>query len=229
MGGSGGSRPEGSGARRGPGSGRGGAGAALLVLTVVLAACGPKPAAYDSSPVDTSSAPEQTSLDHPLAFELRAGGHEFTVTPRATYVLRGVVLHRERYSYGWTASVAPCDVAMAWGELLKDGLFKKLRWSQSNRWYWWEYGPDWTLGNGFVVAHSSNTHIVPATPNVRRAVLSLRKGEAAELSGELVNLDCTESGWEAHWHTSLSRTDEGDGSCEILFLRRLRARGKVYE
>lgn len=205
------------------------AGLAGLLLALCLLACGPSPTGYDSTPVDVLSAPEQAPLDHPLEFTLRAGGHDFTVTPRASYVIRGVVLHRERYRFGWTADLAPCDVAMAWGDLVKDRLYKKLHWSQSNRWYWWAYGPEWTRGDAFIVAHSSNTHVVPATSNVRRAALSLRRGDAAELSGELVNLDCAEGGWEAHWHSSLSRTDQGDGSCEVLFLRRVRVRGKVFE
>lgn len=219
------------GKRRGGGAPAGGRPVALagLLLALFLLACGPKPTGYDSAPVDTASPPEQTLIAHPLAFTLQAGGHAFTVTPRASYVLKGVVLHRERYRFGWTADLAPCDVAVAWGDLLKDGLYKKLHWSQSNRWYWWAYGPEWTRGDAFVVAHSSNTHLIPATPNVRRAALSLRRGEAAEISGDLVDLDCDEDGWEAHWHTSLSRTDEGDGSCEVLFARRIKARGKVFE
>jgi hypothetical protein len=201
----------------------------MVVLLLLAAACGPAATGIDPTPIDPSLLPEQTSIEKPTAFHLNKGGYDWTVTPRAAYIVSGVVLSRENYSYGWNADLSPCDVALAWGALCKDRLYKKVRWSQSGRWYWWEIKDDFGRDNAFIVRHSSNNHIVPATRNLARAARSLRRGDLAELSGVLVDLDGRKGELEAHWHTSLSRSDEGDGSCEVLYLTRLKTKGKVYE
>ena len=203
--------------------------AALGGALLLAMACGPKATGDDPTPIDLSLLPEQTAIEKPVAFHLEKGGYDWTVTPRAAYIVSGVVLSRENYSYGWNASLSPCDVALAWGALCKNGLYKKVHWSQSGRWYWWEYGADFARDNAFIVRHSSNNHIIPSSSNLARAARSLHRGDLAELSGMLVDLDGRKGGLDAHWHTSLSRTDEGDGSCEVLYLTRLKTRGKVYE
>jgi hypothetical protein len=117
---------------------------------------------------------------------------------------------------------------MAWGDLARDGLYKRLSWSQNNRWYWWKSGSDFGHDDTFVVRWSSNTHIIPATRNLERAAMSLKRGRAAELSGDLVRVDAKKGERTYWWVSSMSRTDGGDGSCEVLYLRELKAGGKVF-
>ncbi|OYV99730.1 MAG: hypothetical protein B7X11_05105 [Acidobacteria bacterium 37-65-4] len=205
------------------------AAAACLLLAGLLLACKATPTSWDSSPIDTSADPEQTPVEHPIGMAMRRDGYDVVLTPRADYVLRGVVLDRSSYYSGWNAALAPCDVAMAWGKLLEDGLYRKISWSQSGRWYWWTYGPGTGLDNAFIARYSSNTHVIPADTNLERAVKHLGKGDVAELSGELVDVGVRRGGYSGWWHTSLSRSDTGDGSCEVLYLRRLKEAGRVYE
>ena len=93
--------------------------------------------------------------------------------------------------------------------------------------------PRWTGAPPFppatVVRSSSNTHIVPANGVVARAARRLAPGDVAELAGELVRIEGRNGGETVTWRSSLSREDTGDGSCELLYLRRLRVAGKVYE
>jgi hypothetical protein len=51
----------------------------------------------------------------------------------------------------------------------------------------------------------------------------------AELSGELIRIEGHQGGEIVTWRSSLSREDSGDGSCELLYLRRLRVNGKVFD
>ena len=162
-------------------------------------------------------------------FHLSDGGWEFTVTPLARYVLRGVVVSRENYGWGWSGGLAPCDVAMAWGELAEGGAWRKLDWSQDGRWFFWRWTGAQPFPTATVVRSASNTHVVPANPNLKRAARSLGKGDVAELSGELIRIEGRRGGELVTWRSSLSREDTGDGSCELLYLRRLRVNGKVYE
>lgn len=200
-----------------------------LTLAAALCACGPRATGFDASPVDVEGPPRQGAIEARRRWTMKTGGFDVVVTAKASYVLGGLVLGRENYHGGWNAALSPCDVAMAWGDLVKDGLYRQLHWSQSGRWYWWEYGEGWAHDNVFVVRNSSNTHIIPADANLARAAKSLHRGDIAEISGQLVDIDGSRGEGEVHWHSSMSRTDEGDGSCEVLYLTRVRVKGKAYD
>jgi len=202
---------------------------AAAVLLIGAAGCRPHPVSEDAGPIDVSQAPEQTALDGTDPIRLAAVGYNFVITPLAHYVLRGVVVSRESYHAGWNASLSPCDVALVWGELAAADAWRRLEWSQSGRWYFWRWHGHRPFSNGEVVRNSSNTHVVPASPDLESAARSLAPGDIAELAGELVRIDGRRGQESVWWKSSLSRTDTGDGSCELLYLRRLRVSGKVYE
>jgi hypothetical protein len=199
------------------------------VLLVFAAGCGPRPTGEDTSPIDVSLPPEQTAIPGPDPIRLEAGGYEFTITPLAHYVLRGVVVSRESYHTGWNASLSLCDVAVVWGELAVGDGWRKLAWSQSGRWYYWRWHGEQPFTNAVVATNSSNTHVIPASPNLAAAAKSLAPGDIAELAGDLVRIDGRRGQEKVWWASSLSRSDTGDGSCELLYLRRLRVNGKVYK
>jgi len=202
---------------------------AAVALLLVSVGCGPRPTAENASPIDVSQPPEQTAVDNADPIRLEADGYKFVITPLAHYVLRGVVVSSESYRTGWNSNLSPCDVAVAWGELAADDAWQKLAWSQSGRWYYWRWHGQQPFTNEEVVRSSSNTHVVPASSDLASAARSLTPGDIAELGGELVRIDGRKGQGKVWWKSSLSRTDTGDGSCELLYLRRLRVNGKVYE
>ncbi len=201
----------------------------IAVLLLAAVACGGRATGVDTSPIDASAAPEQGAIESPEPITAHASGWEFVISPKARYVLRGVVVSRERYSSGWNGSLSPCDLAMVWRELAAGENWRRLDWSQDYRWYRWRWDLRAPFANDVIVRSSSNTHIVPATPNVGRAACSLSVGDIAELSGDLVRIDGKRGSERVWWISSLSREDTGDGSCELLYLRRLRVNGKIYE
>jgi hypothetical protein len=199
------------------------------LLVVAASSCGPRPSAEDPTPIDVSLAPEQTMLTGEEPIRITDGRWEFTLSPLASYVLRGVVVSRENYRFEWDSGLSPCDVAMVWGELAAGDAWRRFDWSQSGRWYFWRWSGQPPFSNSTVVRNSSNTHIVPADSNLARAARSLDEGDVAELTGELVAIEARKGGQSVRWRSSLSREDTGDSSCEILYLRRLRVAGKVFE
>jgi hypothetical protein len=204
---------------------------ACVAVALLLASvgCGPRPTSEDASPIDVSQPPEQTAVDNAEPIRLEAGGFEFVITPLARYVLRGIVVSRESYRVGWNAELSPCDVSVVWGELAAGDAWRTLAWSQGGRWYFWKWHGEQPFANELIVRNSSNTHVVPASPNLASAARTLTAGDIAELAGELVRIDGRKGQEKVWWKSSLSRTDTGDGSCELLYLRRLRVNGKVYE
>lgn len=203
--------------------------APALLLLVLLAACGAKVTTYDDKPIGILKDPVQEAVDNPMGIQIEKGGWKFTLTPKAEYTLRGILLHRESYHTRWNSKLSPCDVAIAWGPLAMNGLWKEVHWSQSGRWYWWRYGSDFNYDNAFIARYSSNNHIIPATDNVKRALSQLKKGRKVELKGLLVYVEGKKGERKVWWHSSLSRTDRGNGSCEVLYLHRIKVNGAIYE
>ncbi len=200
-----------------------------VAFLAILVACGRPISKIALRTVDAAQDPVQEALVKPSSFHIRAGGVDWTVTRKAAYRVSGIVLGHKRYRYGWSADLAPWDVALAWGDLVRSGLYRKVSWSQSDRWYWWRYDAGFPQGNGYIVAHSSNNHIIPATRNLGRALALLDRGDAVRLEGFLVFVDGRKGERALHWHSSLSRTDQGDGSCEVIYLRKLTVGESLYE
>ena len=57
--------------------------------------------------------------------------------------------------------------------------------------------------------------MIPANEAVAKRLLAVRTGQIIHLRGRLVRVD-GKDGW--HWVSSLSRTDTGDGSCEVVWV-----------
>ncbi|MEW6757375.1 MAG: hypothetical protein AB1347_04070 [Acidobacteriota bacterium] len=201
----------------------------FAMAVLLLEGCRPKVTRFTFEPLDVGSDPVQAACDDAAAWTLRAGGFTVTVTPKADYTVRGIVLSTRRYRHDRNAVLSPCDVALAWGKMADGDVLNEVSWDQSGRWYWWSYDSDFPFDNATIARYSANTHVIPSTPNVRRAVLGLDAGDRVSLSGQLVFVDATDGSSTWWWHSSLSREDTGEGSCEVLFLRSLEVDGRVYE
>ena len=63
----------------------------------------------------------------------------------------------------------------------------------------------------------------------KRAVLTVKEGDRIRLLGFLVNVDgVEESGRKVWWRTSLSRSDEGNHSCEVFWVTEVQEGNKIY-
>lgn len=202
-----------------------------VAMLAVLCGCSPRPVPTrtDPAPIDVLSDPGQQPPAAAALPPIAAGGYDFAITPRADYIIGGIVVGRANYSGSWNSLLSPCDVAIAWGKLVQTGLHRRLRWSQRGRWYFWQYGGDFPFDNAFIARYSSNNHMIPATDNVRAAALALAAGDTVELFGQLVDVDGRSGDGAVWWRTSTSRDDTGDGSCEVLYVRRIKRRAVVYE
>lgn len=202
----------------------------LLALLALAAACAPPPLYEDPAPIETTTDPQQEDVTgQAKPFALDAGGWTFRLTPLAHYVLRGVVLGREDYGDDTPSLLSPCDVAVAWGPMARKENYGQYEWSQSGRWYWWQYGPGVKSDDSFVARYTSNTHVIPANDFLARAVAHVRRGNLIEMEGSLVKVVGRRGSQSFDWVSSLSRQDREGGSCELLWLERLKVGSKVYK
>jgi hypothetical protein len=176
--------------------------------------------------VDPRIEPKQTEVSPGDFQELARSIYDTAVfEPKARYRIAARVLSRERYYLGWSADLAPVDLALGWGELSDPAIDDIVDWYQGARWYFWKWDEQSTLDNGDISRQSANVHIVPATQNLRRALLAIKEDDIIQLSGFLVNIEGPEG---QRWKSSLTRTDSGGGSCELLYATELIRRERVY-
>lgn len=178
--------------------------------------------ASDAAAIDWRREPIQTPTER-TPFEVPTRSGPALLTPRAAYEIAAVVAGSERYRFDEPALVSPLDLVLTWGELPTASYRPKLAYSQQWRFYFWRT-EDRSLDAGYVIRHSANTHMIPATPNVERALLALDVGDEVRLRGLLVDVAAP----GLRWPTSLVRGDHGDGGCEILYVESVRIGEREY-
>ncbi|NTU47881.1 MAG: hypothetical protein HGA84_02620 [Syntrophobacteraceae bacterium] len=141
------------------------------------------------------------------------------IFPLADFQLTARVLSRERYRFDAQSDLSPVDLALGWGLMSDQQMIDKLDIAQSSRFY--VVAPrqcsmviPWPL----VMRSSANMHMIPADDDVKERLLNLRPGSIIHLKGHLVGV---QMGGRWVWVSSLSRTDTGDGACEILWVKQL--------
>jgi hypothetical protein len=154
--------------------------------------------------------PEQTMIP-----EQRLQIGRWTLTMRATYQLTARVLAREPYHFDAMSDLVPEDLALGWGPMSDNSVLRTIDISQSNRFYYWRASSATRLARETIISHSANTHVIPQTPAIARALARLRPGEVVTLSGDLVDAVRDDG---RSLKTSLVRTDTGAGACEVMLV-----------
>lgn len=201
--------------------------AGAVVLFAFRHALGLRLLAHRAAPrPDVTGDPIQTDSDR-APFEFAAGSRRFRIVPRYRWDESARVVSEEPYRWGEAGALIPEDLALAWGPLLRPPFAGRVSYSQGSRFFFWRYS-EGSLDRGTIVSHAANTHVIPATLRLRRAVACIGEGDDVRLEGWLVDVDgLTDSAF--HWGTSTSRTDEGPNSCETVYLERLTVNERVYE
>jgi len=206
----------------------------LFILTTLFlwlfAGCDrPEVTGVEFEKIDTSQDPVQTPYksDDPITRNMKNG--RFIITPVAEYKISGVVVDKETYSSDWDGEISPMDLTIVWGKLAEPEYGRYVSFSHGNRWYFYQYKPGSPLDQPYIISHSSNNHIIPASENILRAIKTVKRKEKVVLEGFLVNLNGISKGQTVTWNTSLSRTDTGSGSCELFYVSKLRIETRIYE
>lgn len=175
--------------------------------------------------VDATTYPRQVSLAQdeitPIVWE--QGNYTWTVTPRARYRIAGRVLSQKGYDEDWQSEIVPLDLALAWGELSDPQVDQWIEWWQDGRWYRYRWLADSPFQGETINRYSANVHIIPATNKVAAALRRVEPNDRVLLEGYLVDVLAHKSDASEIWqlNTSLSRSDTGDGACEILYVKQV--------
>jgi hypothetical protein len=146
---------------------------------------------------------------------IRLNGH--TITPLQPFRLEALVLSREDYRFDRGARISPTDLALGWGPMADPQVLARIDISQGNRWYRWRTD-DFPIPRRDIETHSANMHLIPADTAVARALERVEPGQRITLAGQLVRVDGDDG---FHWLSSLSREDQGEGACELIWVQSL--------
>jgi len=145
---------------------------------------------------------------------------EYTITGLAKFSLKARVLSAERYWIDRGSGLVPVDLALGWGKMSDSAVLDKLKISQSVRFYRWESKEsDYPIPKDEIIASSANMHLIPATKAIERRIKEAEKGDIVEFSGYLARADRADG---FNWSSSTTRTDTGDGACEVVYVERFR-------
>lgn len=202
----------------------------LIVSFLIIIGCSkPMPVGQDIAEIDVSRDPIQDKNIKTEPINISGENYSFTLTPLAFYEISGLVKSKKKYSDDWNSVLSPIDVALVWGKLTDPAMDEFIKYWQRNRWYFYRYEAGTPVSKDYIISHSSNNHLVPATENIKLALDTIGKGKQIYIEGYLVNVKGKYKETEVWWHSSLSRTDTGDGSCELIYVKKINIEGQVFE
>ena len=170
----------------------------------------------DLTSLDISNNPIQTAIDSLHLPPLSYGDATFHFHPRAGYVISGQLVSKRKYSSGFMHNLSPWDYALVWGGAIQQ--LDRIKFKQVVRFCLFTYNPDKPVDPRFIGEHMSNNHLIPSNKT------------SARLEGYLVDVAAMKGDqYAGEWNTSLVRSDDGNGACEIIYLTKVRIDDRVYQ
>ncbi|MHB1084678.1 MAG: hypothetical protein ACYCZA_07545 [Thiobacillus sp.] len=147
------------------------------------------------------------------------GGYQ--IKPAAEFSLQARVLSTEPYYMGREADLSPVDLALGWGPMSDSAVLNRLQISQNSRFYFYRWSDQPPIEPSEIVEYSANMHMIPASDEIKKRLSKVRAGQVVTLSGYLVRVQAPD-GW--HWNSSMTRSDSGNGACELVWVKSLTVR-----
>lgn len=190
----------------------------LVILVLILAVAGGWHWWTSERPVHrppgviAPAEPKQVDLNPPETFN--AKGYSFA--KRARFDITARLVHKSQYRIDAEAGLAPWDFVVGWGPLSDSAMLDQIEFSQMGRWFYWKpKRGDFPLPLEVMITHLAQMHMIPSTNEMASRLSHLRPGQLVTVRGYLVDVRGA-NGFT--WNTSLSRSDTGNGSCEIVWV-----------
>ena len=185
----------------------------LLILALCLGYGAWSTLPFPTAGVLAPGAPIQTML---APGEVRQWNYRGAIFhPLARYTIKARILSRDSYYLDRASVISPLDLALGWDRMSDPHIYTALHVSQGGRWYQYYWSTNAPIPPDEIIRSSANTHIILATSALGWKLFWMREGDVVSLSGYLVQVQFSDGGT---WVSSLSRTDTGDHSCEIMWV-----------
>ena len=154
--------------------------------------------------------PDQENIAAPRQWQFKNS----QVTELANFRVRARVLLTEHYWWGREADVSPVDLTLGWRIMSNQEILDGLRIYHMRRAYaWMPRDGRLPASEADISAHSANMHMVPSTPELADSLRAIHAGDLVDIRGYLIEIKFPDGGT---WRSSLTRTDTGNGACELV-------------
>lgn len=172
--------------------------------------------------------PNQTETTK-APFFVTAKDETYRVAPVYNYELYGLVVSNHRSAAFADRSHTKSndylnieDVCVVYGKNISTEVYKRMKFSHGDWSCWGDFNgsaqQQWDVARDFSNHYLSNNHILTEDPNLAQQVLATRPGDQIYFRGYLVNYT-NHKRWEGFYrNSSITRDDEGDGACEIVYV-----------
>lgn len=150
------------------------------------------------------------------------------ITYVAEYTIVGRVVDVQNYrENNLENKLSPIDIGLSWGFLANEENHQKLNWSSlGNRFLsWYTSNNEWVNmigGRNQIIKNHSNNHLIPSNNEIEKLIKNIKEDDYIMIEGYLVNINCNlNDGSNFYWNTSTSRSDEGNGACELIYVNNI--------
>jgi len=164
------------------------------------------------------SAPRQTETTA-QSFIVQKGDLEFQIDPLYNYELYGLIVSEHNtqnfldyYHSQWQDTLNIKDICVIWGDNLKDGNFRKLKY-RNGSWTCYVSAKSQSVWRQFDMAQLSNNHLLIDNSDLLKTLIKAKRGDQIYLKGLLANYSHKDDINKRK--TSVSRDDR---VCEIVFI-----------
>jgi hypothetical protein len=167
----------------------------------------------------------QEQLSEPQTFRQQIDDWTFSIQPVFRYTIIGKIVGKDEYSLVPTDVLAPMDLVIANGEVISSDLFSYFTFEKIPRHYRYRYTfPPGVrqLSREYINEHISNNHLIFASESVYAQAKTAATGDFVVISGYLATVSGTSGdGRIFSQGTSTTRTDQGEGACEVVYVESL--------
>ena len=164
--------------------------------------------------------------------ETSVGGVDYRIQPRYSYDMSALVvsLHHSDtwWDYAhkeWGDNINLMDLCVVWGKSALSGAYREISFS-NNQWecHWSARSKE--AWDAFNQTEAANNHMVTNDPGVAKGLRRIRIGDQIRVRGYLVDYTTYRNGAPVGTRVSSeTRTDTGNGACEVLYIESLEMLG----
>ncbi len=186
----------------------------IIIIILVLIFLFIYPSFNKNQDVVVNLDPYQKNLDALDSFKTGA----YTITKVAEYDITARVLSTKKYN-DKMSKLSKFDFALGWNKMSDYNIVKDISVIQYTRFYLWHFKNNYQLITVKEATESSaNVHLLTDDKSIQRQLRKVNKNDIVNIKGYLVNVQ-SDSGWLIN--SSLTRTDDGPGACEVFWVEEI--------
>ena len=152
-----------------------------------------------------------SSVDHNISKGLMPISKEQSIKMLQPFKGDFRILGSKIYTQDEQAKFSPIDYAVSWGLFAEPEIARHISVNQYDRYLNWKIDR-LPVPKEQAMQMVSNMHIIPANPEIAKAIKKVKRGDLVHLTGDLVQINDK----DLVWKSALDWNGVGDGACKLI-------------